>query len=134
MINHFKRYQVGLSLKYLFPQVDKSKCACGCNNPLLGRKKRWASKKCQEKALKFFFIIKGDVSVIREELFFRDNGKCFSCGIFSKSWDAHHIIPVFKGGGACDLTNFQTLCKECHKKKTRSYNLSHHIENSLQEV
>jgi 5-methylcytosine-specific restriction endonuclease McrA len=87
-----------------------------------------------KRKLKLFFIIKGDVSVIRRELLLRDNRKCFSCGIISKYWDAHHIIPVFKGGGACDLNNFQTLCKECHKKKTRDYNLSHHIANSLQEA
>ena len=33
-------------------------------------------------------------------------------------WDADHIVPVAEGGGECDLSNYQTLCIMCHKKKT----------------
>jgi len=29
-----------------------------------------------------------------------------------------HIIPIAIGGSEWDLDNIQTLCKECHKKKT----------------
>jgi 5-methylcytosine-specific restriction endonuclease McrA len=33
-------------------------------------------------------------------------------------WDADHIIPVWEGGGQCDLSNIQTLCLRCHHLKT----------------
>lgn len=34
-------------------------------------------------------------------------------------WDADHIQRVVEGGGSCGLDNVQTLCKICHKRKTR---------------
>jgi hypothetical protein len=37
---------------------------------------------------------------------------------FGRWWDADHIQPVAEGGGTCDLTNYQTLCLPCHRRKT----------------
>ena len=34
-------------------------------------------------------------------------------------WEADHVVPVFRGGGLSGLSNFQTLCTPCHRKKTR---------------
>lgn len=34
-------------------------------------------------------------------------------------WDADHIKPVRRGGGASGLENYETLCVPCHKRKTR---------------
>lgn len=31
------------------------------------------------------------------------------------AWHADHIIPVFRGGGLCDLHNLRTLCVACHQ-------------------
>lgn len=33
-------------------------------------------------------------------------------------WDADHIVPVIKGGGACGLENYRTLCVPCHRAET----------------
>jgi len=33
-------------------------------------------------------------------------------------WDIDHIVPVVEGGGACDLSNLQTVCLRCHAKLT----------------
>ena len=30
------------------------------------------------------------------------------------AWQADHIVPVYQGGGLCDLDNFRTLCTVCH--------------------
>lgn len=124
MIDVFKRYQKGLTLNILFPQRNKSICACGCKTPLLGKKKRWASKDCQSLAVKTFFIIKGDVSVIRKEVFRRDKSVCAYCKEVASDWQADHILPVHLGGGGCNLDNFQTLCRKCHLLKT-SQRLAH---------
>lgn len=133
MIDTFKRYQSGLTLVSLFPQQDRNLCACGCGAPLSGLKKRWASKRCQEFAVKTFFIVKGDTSVIRKELYKRDKGICTCCGSKSTEWEADHILPVYLGGGGCDLDNFQTLCKRCHSFKSRLHQtVSHHRAISSQ--
>lgn len=31
-----------------------------------------------------------------------------------------HITPVHKGGGGCWLGNYQLLCEDCHKQKTKN--------------
>lgn len=124
MIDLFKRYQSGLRLVDLYPLRKDNKCACGCGKELPPRKRRWHSLRCQEKAVISFFIVKGNNQVIREKVFERDGGYCNSCGIFCKNWQADHILPVFLGGAACGLDNFQSLCKHCHKQKTHKE--SHH--------
>ena len=65
----------------------------------------------------------------RAQLRKRDGGKCNHCGKVSKRWDADHIKPLVEQKGLkaeeIDLSyymmsNLQTLCKPCHRKKTNS--------------
>lgn len=35
------------------------------------------------------------------------------------AWHADHIVPVFRGGGACGLENLRTLCAPCHADVTK---------------
>ncbi|MCE5329628.1 HNH endonuclease [bacterium] len=67
---------------------------------------------------------------MREELFKRDNGFCSTCGVYNDNWQADHILPVSKGGGACNLDNFQTICPHCHKIKTKDQYFAHLKANS----
>ena len=117
MIDPRKRYQKGMVLNDLFPQID-GECACGCGLSIIGRKKKWSSDLCRDSSFRKFAVVKGDLKVIREELFKVDKGACRCCGSITIDWEADHIKPVSKGGGGCDLSNYQTLCKECHKEKT----------------
>lgn len=117
-LDQYRRYQNALSVENIFPNLKNGLCGCGCGNPLPKGKRRWYSKQCQEKAVNLFFIIKGDGKVIRQKVFDRDKGACRACGLISDTWQADHILPVHKGGGACGLDNFQTLCIDCHKEKT----------------
>ena len=121
-MDRFTRYQTGLTFSCFFPVMD-GKCACGCGRDLPKGRMKWASDKCRDEAYVRFSIIKGNTQVIREVLFSRDGGYCSSCGQYDPYWQADHIKPVSKGGGASELSNFQTLCWDCHKEKT--YNLSH---------
>ena len=34
-------------------------------------------------------------------------------------WQADHTVPVVEGGGGVTIVSLQTLCLECHRKKTR---------------
>ena len=38
------------------------------------------------------------------------------------AWHADHIVPVYKGGGLCQLENLRTLCVPCHSV---SHTLTH---------
>ena len=31
------------------------------------------------------------------------------------AWQADHIVPVYMGGGLCDIDNLRTLCTLCHQ-------------------
>ncbi len=35
-------------------------------------------------------------------------------------WEMDHIMPVHRGGGGCGLSNLQTLCSPCHRKKSNN--------------
>lgn len=120
-LNKYKRYQKGLKMSSIYPvkYINKKKvCACGCKRSLPKKARKWHSTQCRLKAVKLFKILKGDTKVIRKELLKRDSGICVNCKK-RKRWQADHIIPVMKGGGACTIDNFQTLCVVCHKAKTR---------------
>lgn len=120
VLNNYSRYQGTLRIEDLYPSPKDGTCACGCGNKLTGRKRRWFSSECRVKSVRDYFIIKGDTQVIRNTLYQLDEGYCRHCGQLSDDWEADHIFPVFLGGSACDITGFQTLCKECHKEKTRN--------------
>lgn len=122
LINCFQRYQPGLTLADIYPPQENT-CACGCGKILPKTKRKWHSTECRDFAYLSFAIIKGDTPIIREQLFLIDGGGCRNCGVISDDWEADHILPVFLGGGACDISNYQTLCKSCHKEKTQM--LSH---------
>lgn len=125
-IDKFKRYQSQLRVHHLYPAKKDGVCDCGCGQELTGRQRRWASTACTDRVVKEFKIIKGDTQVIREEVQKRDKGVCAECQEPKQSsweWQADHIVEVRHGGGGCGLDNFQTLCTDCHKKKTKkNYN------------
>lgn len=124
MLDKFKRYQSGLRMSQIYPNRKDGFCSCGCGKELSGRRRRWATQQCEKNAVIRFKIIKGDIKYIRRELQRRDKGACNRCGQITHDWDADHILPVCQGGGACEITNFQTLCKGCHKNKTNENNHS----------
>ena len=101
-----------------YPSPGDGTCACGCGVKLTGRRTRWASNECRTAAVRLAFVVHGDTGFIRRLLLRRDNGMCAVCGRKTRDWEADHIIPVAEGGGGCTLENFQTLCYDCHKRKT----------------
>lgn len=117
-IDKFKRRQSCLILEDLFP-TKLGVCACGCNTPLTGRQRRWAGEEHSSGANRVFQVITGNTEYIRWLLFEVEQGYCRHCGVQTQDWEADHIVPVHQGGGGCDITNFQTLCQGCHKKKTK---------------
>lgn len=52
----------------------------------------------------------------RDAVVRRDGFRCVICGSYGPL-EVDHIIPVAKGG-SWEPTNLQTLCSDCHRRKT----------------
>ena len=58
---------------------------------------------------------------VRRDVFKRDGYRCRECGRAGKL-ECDHITPLHRGGAKYDLTNLQTLCRDCHIAKTAREN------------
>lgn len=129
-IDPYKRTQ-SVPMAKMFPKPDKKICSCGCGRKLTGKRRRWATDQCQQFAYSVNAIINGRSEVITHflKLYFGE-WACKSCGLmdvyteFNNGMivdDIHkdHIVAVANGGGGCWLSNYQLLCKSCHKEKTK---------------
>ncbi len=95
-------------------------------------------KFCPEHEIEFYrrFVQFRSWNEYREKVFLKDNGKCVMCGkilghflperncwVIDETFYCDHIVPLFKGGKDWhedpEMTNFQTLCVDCNKIKTR---------------
>lgn len=58
---------------------------------------------------------------VRKDVLRRDRYTCQICRKRMKKrfLDVDHIIPVQMGGQLFDKKNLRTLCKDCHKSKTK---------------
>lgn len=52
----------------------------------------------------------------REDALIRDGVRCVRCGA-TGALEVDHVTPLFQGGSN-DMSNLETLCHECHAKKT----------------
>ena len=66
----------------------------------------------------------------RKHIWKRDKGRCNDCGeqCTRRTWDLDHVKPLMEQKGIkankldwsyYELQNMQTLCRPCHKKKTK---------------
>ena len=58
---------------------------------------------------------------VRKDILRRDKYKCSICKqrFRKKFLDVDHIIPVQMGGQLFEKANLRTLCKDCHKAKSK---------------
>ena len=129
-VDNFIRVQ-SISITEMFPK-NESFCGCGCGSKLLGRRKRWATDECKYFAQAVWGIINGHSEIITSYLRLyngiiacvkcglTDSYKEFKNGMYVNLIHKDHIIPVFKGGGGCWLSNYQYLCDTHHKQKTKT--------------
>ena len=100
---------------------NNGKCV-ECGKTLTGRAQLYCSGECERafynKHVKLW-------TVIREQVFKRDGYICQECGAEVSSYgplekraECDHIVPVSLDGAEFDKSNLQTLCHECHAKKT----------------
>jgi 5-methylcytosine-specific restriction endonuclease McrA len=97
--------------------LDKGICPACMKNPIR-KGLRSCSPKCNERVYKYCVVIH-DWNVLRYECFERDRHQCVMCPS-SDNLQADHIKPVrLNPELEWVLDNLQTLCKECHKLKTK---------------
>lgn len=84
---------------------------CGSDGAVI--RKRWCSEQCVHE-----FKIRAHQCYILQMVRERDGNVCAKCGKKSHKAQVDHVIPVSKGGGACGIDGFQTLCLNCHRQKT----------------
>lgn len=106
---------------------------CGKNLSYNKRRTKYCSDICRVKYNKIHYK---DWNQVKLEVFSRDKWFCKTCGVAIRSSlrsqlhllnvaiaNCDHIIPLWKGGKDWvddpEYTNLQTLCENCHKKKTR---------------
>ncbi|MCY4019266.1 MAG: HNH endonuclease signature motif containing protein [Chloroflexi bacterium] len=56
--------------------------------------------------------------ILRRQVFDRDDWKCVQCGRRANLECDHKLAQHF--GGTHEMENLQTLCRRCHKRKSRS--------------
>lgn len=141
-INPYKRHHTARDFysNDIFPPQNNGVCDCGCNRPITGKRRRWATDDCGKLVWSITSILHGDSAFIRKLLahyYFgsRSIEACMKCGLadipafvpasgntsgIRSGMELDHIIPVKSGGGGCWLSNYQLLCYDCHKAKTHS--------------
>lgn len=136
-INFFERHN-HIKSEWLFPKRTDNICACGCEQKLTGKRRRWATEECSNFSNKVHAVLSGDSQYIRRVLRDIYEEKCCVCGRSDNDFPSdysgatgwkysdyctrihlEHTVPVHKGGGACWFGNFTFMCVECHKEKTK---------------
>ncbi len=99
-------------------RFDKSgnKLCRNCDETIGKGRRHYCSKNCMAKFNRdntWFFV--------RMDVLRRDKFRCSICEkrFAKKKLDVDHIIPVQMGGKLFDKKNLRTLCKECHKMKSK---------------
>lgn len=93
-----------------------NKLCRNCDKLIAEGRRHYCSKKCMDEFNRnhFWYFIRKDIL----------RGDKYRCGICKKRFrkkelDVDHIIPVQMGGKLFEKANLRTLCKECHKSKSK---------------
>ena len=93
-----------------------NKLCRNCDNPTAKGRRHYCSQKCMTE-----FNRNNSWYWVRKDILRRDNYRCSICKKRSRKaqLDVDHIIPVQMGGQLFEKANLRTLCKECHRAKSR---------------
>lgn len=96
--------------------INDQKICRNCSNPVSKNRRHYCSEQCMLE-----FNRNHDWYWVRKDILKRDKYICSICRTrFKKELlDVDHIIPIFMGGDPFDKQNLRTLCKECHKSKSK---------------
>ena len=94
--------------------LNGNKLCRNCDS--LVTRRHYCSKACMDE-----FNRNNSWYFVRKDVLRRDRYKCSICKKrFRKAFlDVDHIIPIRMGGKPYEKENLRTLCKECHKAKSK---------------
>lgn len=113
------------------PHYEKENQCPWCGKEVNNKRRRFCSDDCRKQFDNATVWNRGrDPYSLR--MLYRDNFTCQECGEFHAfinefgmiipiddgELEVHHIVPVAEGGGD-EQQNLATLCKKCHKEKTK---------------
>ncbi len=87
-----------------------------CTQPVTKGRRHYCSDACMEQ-----FNRDHSWFWVRKDVLRRDKYRCSICGQrFRKALlDVDHIVPLQMGAKPFDKRNLRTLCRECHKQKSK---------------
>lgn len=89
-----------------------------CATPLSSRRSPYCSRTCQWKFHGHYFWDSARIYVKR-----RDRYTCQLCHrrFRSNELEVDHVLEIARGGAALEYSNLQTICRACHREKTRRF-------------
>ncbi len=89
-----------------------------CETELSSHRTPYCSRRCQWKFHGHYFW-----DSARSYVMLRDRYTCCLCGTRrrARELDVDHIIEIARGGAALEYSNLQTVCRPCHRAKTRGF-------------
>jgi hypothetical protein len=89
-----------------------------CRRVLADRRTPYCSRRCQWSFRGRFFW-----DAARSFVLFRDRYTCQICRrrLRARSLEVDHVVEVARGGASLDYLNLQTVCRPCHRAKTRAF-------------
>jgi 5-methylcytosine-specific restriction protein A len=93
-----------------------------CRATLATRRTPYCSRLCQWRFQGGYFW-----DAARTYAIHRDRFTCQSCGrrYRVRQLEVDHIVEIARGGAPLDPANLQTLCRKCHREKTRTFLRGH---------
>lgn len=89
-----------------------------CRAALPTSRTPYCSRICRWKFHGHYFWDSARIYVLR-----RDRYTCIACGSRRRvrELEVDHIVEIARGGAALEYSNLQTLCRPCHRAKTRKF-------------
>jgi len=96
--------------------TDGNRLCRNCENIVAQNRRHYCSERCMLE-----FNRNNTWFWIRKDVLSRDHYRCGICKqrYRKKELDVDHIVPVRMGIDPYDKDNLRTLCKDCHKRKTK---------------
>ncbi|MFZ0891619.1 MAG: HNH endonuclease signature motif containing protein [Thermoplasmata archaeon] len=96
----------------------RSRQCVECHTELRTRRTPYCSRRCRWRFQGHYFW-----DAARTYVLHRDRFRCRACGcrFRVRELEVDHILEIGSGGAPLDYDNLQTLCRPCHREKTRKY-------------
>jgi 5-methylcytosine-specific restriction endonuclease McrA len=99
-------------------QARASRRCVECGGALSSGRTPYCSRRCQWKFHGHYFW-----DSARSFVLLRDRYTCQLCGVRrrARELDVDHVVEIAAGGAALDYGNLRTVCRGCHREKTRRF-------------